>query len=97
LIIPSIATALALCGKRPQGAVAQFVRIVTKILQGLIPKDCWPVVDDTGVKGPYTVYENEEVRPGVRRYIMEHTQSLDRTLERLERAGPTIAQSRSSV
>jgi hypothetical protein len=77
----------------PMGAtnsVAQFVRIVTKILEDLIPKDCWPFMDDIGVKGPYSTYKDEEVCLGVRRYIMEHIQSLDRTLERLERAGCTI-------
>jgi len=77
----------------PQGAtnsVAQFVRIVTKILEDLIPKDCLPFLDDIGVKGPLSYYDEEEICPGVRRYIMEHIQSLDRTLERLERAGCTI-------
>ena len=63
-------------------SVAQFVRIVTKILEDLIPHDCMPFVDDIAVKGPRTIYENEEVLPGVRRFVMEHIQSLDRTLER---------------
>jgi hypothetical protein len=39
----------------PQGAtnsVAQFVRIVVKILADLIPTVCQPFVDDLGVKGP---------------------------------------------
>ena len=77
----------------PQGAtnsVAQFVRIVTKILEDLIPEDCLPFLDDIGVKGPLTSYEGREVLPGIRQYVMEHIQSLDRTLVRLERAGCTI-------
>jgi hypothetical protein len=77
----------------PMGAtnsVAQFVRIVTKILEDRIPEDCLPFVDDIGIKGPMSCYDNEEVCPGVRRYILEHIQSLDRTIERLERAGCTI-------
>jgi hypothetical protein len=55
----------------PQGAtnsVAQLVWNVTKILQDLIPEDCLLFPDDIGVKGPYSVY-NEDVCPGVRRYI----------------------------
>ena len=67
-----------------QGAtnsVAQFVQIMMKILEDLIPKDCWPFRDDVGVKGPYSMYRDEEVCPGVCRYVMEHIQSLDRTLE----------------
>ena len=77
----------------PQGAtnsVAQFVRVVTKILEDLIPHDCMPFLDDVGVKGPTTTYNNTEVLPGVRRFVMEHIQALDRTLERIERAGCTI-------
>jgi len=78
----------------PQGAtnsVAQFVRIVTKILEDLIPKDCLPFLDDIGVKGPLSAYNNEEALPGIRRFVMEHIQALDRTLIRLERAGCTIS------
>src|SRR5271167_3051469 len=77
----------------PQGAtnsVAQFVRIVTKILEDTIPKDCLPFLDDIGVKGPISVYDGEETLPGIRRFVLEHIQSLDRTLVRLERAGCTI-------
>src|SRR5436190_21431643 len=77
----------------PQGAtnsVAQFVRIVTKILEDLIPHDCMPFLDDVGVKGPMTTYNNTEVLPGVRKFVMEHIQALDRTLERIEWAGCTI-------
>src|SRR5438046_10248603 len=40
--------------------------------------------------GPYMTYGNEEVCLGMRRYIMEHMQSLDKTREQLERAGATI-------
>ena len=77
----------------PQGAtnsVAQFVRIVTKILEDLIPEDCLPFLDDIRVKGPLTSYEDREVLPRIRQYVIEHIQSLDRTLVRLERAGCTI-------
>jgi hypothetical protein len=59
----------------PQGAtnlVAQFVRIVTKILEDLIPKDCLPFLDDIGVKGLLSTYENREVKPGIRQYVLEH-------------------------
>src|SRR3979490_1623030 len=59
----------------PQGAtnsVAQFVQIVTKILEDLIPKDCLPFLDDIGVKGPTSRYNDEEVLPGIRRFVIEH-------------------------
>lgn len=77
----------------PQGAtnsVAQFVRVVMTILQDLFPGIAMPFLDDIGVKGPYTDYNNEEVLPGIRRFVFEHIQNLDKTLERCERAGACI-------
>ena len=76
-----------------QGAtnsVAQFVRIVTKILEDLIPEDCLPFLNNISVKGLLSTYDNKEVVPGIRQFVLEHIQSLDRTLVRLERAGCTI-------
>jgi len=61
----------------PQGAtnsVAQFVRIVTKILQDHIPDICLPFLDDIGVKGPTTTYDDFEDAPGIRKYIQMHIQ-----------------------
>jgi hypothetical protein len=77
----------------PQGgtnSVAQFVRIVQRMLVDIIPKVVMPYVDDLGVKGPRTYYDYEEVVPGVRRFMLEHIQNLDQVLERIERAGATI-------
>src|ERR1700730_1689040 len=76
-----------------QGAtnsVAQFVQIVTKILEDLIPTESLPFLDNIGVKGPLSTYDNKEVLPGIRQFVLEHIQSLDRTLVCLERAGCTI-------
>src|SRR5271156_372945 len=58
----------------PQGAtnsIAQFVRIVTKILEKHIPHICLPFMDDVGIKGPKTIYDGEEVVPGIRRYMLK--------------------------
>ena len=77
----------------PQGAtnsVAQFVRVVSKVLEDQIPRRAIPFLDDVGVKGPTSTYNNEEAEPGIRRYVLEHIQNLDATLCDLERAGCTI-------
>lgn len=77
----------------PQGAtnsIAQFVRVVEKILEPLLNHTAMPFMDDVGVKGPYTDYGNEEVLPGIRKFVYEHVQNLDKTLERIERAGVSI-------
>ena len=77
----------------PQGAtnsVAQFVRVVSKVLEDQIPHRAIPFLDDVGVKGPTSTYNDEELEPGLRRYMVEHLQNLDATLCDLERAGCTI-------
>ena len=77
----------------PQGAtnsVAQFVRIVTKILEDLIPNVCLPFLDDIGIKGPLSRYDDKETLPGIRQFVIEHIQGIDKALVRLERAGCTI-------
>ena len=78
----------------PQGAtnsVAQFMRIIIRILKDHFPHLCWPFIDDIGVKGPRTTYNNEETFPGIRRFILEHIQGLDKVLADLERAGCTVS------
>jgi len=77
----------------PQGAtnsVAQFVRVVMTILEDLFPKIAMPFIDDIGVKGPYTDYGGALILPGIRRFVFEHIQNLDKTMDRIERAGATI-------
>ena len=82
----------------PQGAtnsVAQFVRIVVKILADLIPNVCQPFLDDIGVKGPYSRYKDREVVPGIRQFVLEHIWNLDRVLADVERSGATISGEKS--
>jgi hypothetical protein len=81
------------CTTLPQGctnSVAQFVRIMNKILEGLVPDVAMTFLDDMAVKGPYVNYDCDETLPGIRRFVFEHLQNLDKTLERIERAGATI-------
>ena len=59
--------------------VAAFVRIVDKILAR-----CRDIsrafLDDVGVNGPRTKYNNELAAPGIRRYVIEHVKNMDRVL-----------------
>ena len=59
----------------PQGAtnsVAQFVQIVTKVLEDLILKDCLPFLDNISVKGLLSMYNNKEVILGIRQFVLKH-------------------------
>ena len=67
------------------------MRIITKVLRPLLGTIARPFLDDIPVKGPRSTYNNEESMPGIRRYILEHIQNIDRTLLQLERAGFTIS------
>ena len=83
-----------------QGAtnsVAQFVRVLYRILEEQFPHVAQPYLDDIAVKGTRDRYNDEEVPgfPGCRRFVMEHLRNLDRTLADLERAGVTIAGGKS--
>lgn len=65
--------------------------MVQTILREHIAHRARAFLDDVAVKGPRSTYNNEEVLPGIRRYIAEHIQNLDKVLADIERAGCTIA------
>jgi hypothetical protein len=48
--------------------------IITKVLWFLIPHYVRPFIDDVGIKGPFSRYNDEEASPGVRRFVWEHVQ-----------------------
>jgi hypothetical protein len=54
-------------------------------------------LDDIGVKGSRTRYGEEEVPKlsGIRRFILEYIQNLDRVLADVERLGTTILAEKS--
>ena len=63
--LTTFATPIGLLRMRtfPQGAtnsVAQFMRIITRILGGLIPEVCRAFLDDITVKGPMNRYYDDE-------------------------------------
>ena len=59
----------------PQGwtnSVACFQHIICKVLWRHIPHCAKPFVDDVPFHGPKDRYEDEELRPRVRRFVAEH-------------------------
>ena len=71
---------------------------VTHILQPEIPHVTQPYIDDVPVRGPATRYiqENgEEERipqnPGIRRFVWEHFQDLNRVVQRMKYCGGTFS------
>ena len=76
-------------------SVAQFCRIATQILEDLIPQVARVFVDDIGVKGPRTDYGGAEALPGIRQYILETIQNLDKVLTNVEAAGGCVSGQKS--
>jgi hypothetical protein len=82
----------------PQGAtnsVAQFCRVVTKILQDHIPHIARPFLNDIPVKGSKNDYGEKLAAPGIRFYVLEHIQALNRVLVDIEKISATISGAKS--
>jgi hypothetical protein len=64
---------------------------VTFILQAEIPHVTIPYIDNVPVKGPTTTYQNVDdfyetipENPGIRRFVWEHFQNLNRVVQRMK-------------
>lgn len=76
----------------------------TFLLQDEIPHITMPFVDDIPVKGPITRYELEgggyetiPENPGIRRFVWEHLQNVNRIIQRIKHAGGTFSGPKSSL
>ncbi|MBW0541952.1 hypothetical protein O181_081667 [Austropuccinia psidii MF-1] len=84
-----------------QGAtnlVAVYQAQMTWILQEEIPKSVGIFIDDGGIKGPRSLYNQETLpeNPSIRRFLWEYAITLERILFRIEEAGLTISGSNFS-
>ena len=71
---------------------------VTHILQPEIPRITVPYIDDVPVKGPKSTYQRSggtyetiEANPGIRRFVWEHFQGLNRVIQRMKYSGGTFS------
>lgn len=91
----------------PQGftnSVAEFQNCTTFILQDEIPNKAGVMIDDVGIQGPHSRYEQPDgsfevipENPKIRRFIWEHAQDVNRILHRLKHAGATISPKKSKI
>ena len=75
--------------------MAQFVRIISKILKPISLNAVRVFLNDIRVKGPKTKYNGTEVSPSLHQYIFKHLINLEKTLWFLELIGTTIAAEKS--
>ncbi|PIL33553.1 hypothetical protein GSI_04176 [Ganoderma sinense ZZ0214-1] len=84
------------CTVLPQGAtnaVSDFVRCTRHILAEEIPEHAKIFVDDCGVKGLRTRYNDESIpeNENIRRFVFEYLTTFDRVLSRFEFVGVTVS------
>jgi len=77
---------------------------VTHILQPEIPDTTIPYIDDVPIRGPATKYilpDGTEERiagnPGIRRFVWEHFQNLNRVIQRVKYSGGTFSGFKSTL
>ena len=78
----------------PQGttnSLPEFQCCTTHMLSEEIPTNGNVFVDDVGLKGPTSTYNDEEITPGIRCYIYEYATTLDRFLTCFIKAGVTAS------
>jgi hypothetical protein len=72
-------------------SVAEFVQVVTKVLQNLIPYCCMPYIDNIAVKGPKDNYNNALIEPSIQQFIREHIININKVLCNLELSRATAS------
>jgi hypothetical protein len=58
--------------QRATNSVAQFIRVISLILEDINLKVAMLFLDDVGVKELYTNYDGEEALPSIQRFILEY-------------------------
>ena len=73
----------------------QFSRIVMRVLESCIFKDCEMYFDNIDCKDLKTKYNEKEILPEIQCYVFEHLQHLDHVLVNIEMTGAKAADEKS--
>ncbi|GBG92505.1 hypothetical protein CBR_g55778 [Chara braunii] len=80
--------------QRWTNAVAMVQRHMIRVMQTVSPHITQPYIDDLAIKGPRR-REDDEVLPGVRRFVWKHVQDLDKVLGLLKEYNLTASGAKS--
>jgi hypothetical protein len=72
-------------------SVPEFQRCAVHTLGEDTPENSDAFIDDITIKGPRSEYNDEELTPGIRRFVYEYLTMLDRILVRFITAGITVS------
>lgn len=83
----------------PQGytnSVPEFQRCTAHVLGSMAPEQADVFIDDYGVKGPRSTYNNQPIagNPRIRRFVYEYAATLDALFARFIKAGITASGSK---
>lgn len=84
----------------PQGwtnSVAIFQCIMGKVHYRQIPHEAHPFLDDCRIKGPKSRYDDVEIVPRVRKFVLEHAQIFTRFMHDTWKAGLTISGEKCAI
>lgn len=83
---------------------AEFQKCMVFILRDEIPHVANIFIDDLPIKGPATVYPDEQGHPevlpentGIRRFIWEHAVDVNRIMHRIKQAGATFSAKKTQI
>ena len=62
-----------------------------------IPHEVRPFLNDCTIKGPKDQYNDEEISPGVRRFIHKHVQIFERFMQDVWAVGLTICEEKFAI
>ena len=84
----------------PQGwtnSVAVFQRAIVKVHWKQIPDNARPFLDDVGLRGPKSRYDDVEISPGVRKFVWEHAQIFRQFMHDVWVSGMTISGTKTVI
>src|SRR5437762_7394206 len=84
----------------PQGwtnSVACFQWAIVKVHWKQIPKHARPFLDNVGLHGPKSRYNDEEISPGIRRFVWEDAQIFRQFMHDVWTSGMTISGRKTAI
>jgi hypothetical protein len=78
----------------PQGAtnsIPEFQKCTNHVLHEESPKNSGVFIDDVGIKGPFSNYNDIEISPRIHQFVYEYATTLDRFFARFIKAGITAS------
>ena len=84
----------------PQGwtnSVACFQRVIVKVHWKQMPNHVRPFLDDVGIRGPKSRYDDIEISPEIRKFVWKHAQIFRQFMHDVWTSGMMISGSKTAI